>query len=507
MQRVVLAATLDPWRTDKVKTSGAAESVELVQRALIARGHLKQSDVSANWGYWSRLTTVAWGRFEAKMGQSGPGSFNGLPGLSELLKLGEGRFDLTNRINVGNVVQLTSEALGGNSNDGADKVNERTKEMFLEAQRIMKAKGQTGSDMVIVQGGYCAECAEDSQGTHDGGGSIDIRTKDTTQQGIDNRLAALKEVGFAAWNRTPPTFEPHIHAVAINDYQMAWATHGDGLPPAPIPGVYGGNCQVYEWKFNFDGLSGCNDRTASTSPQKDLRTWEEYVALNPRDGGSTPPPPPPPPPPPASSCQDNDYWRAQFGVSAWEYIPNSDQTQTNQKRYIFDRVWYYNMYADVRTWAQNKVATQGGSVWDHVQWHWLNYGIAQGRVGAPTFDPEYYLSSYADLRDAFGTNYQAAIDHYVVYGRNEGRRGSSLFDPGFYRACYGDLASMSNAELLEHFIRLGIEEGRQGSSTFAPAWYLAAYPDVRAAFGSNNYRGAMIHWLVNGRNEGRSGHP
>ena len=143
-----------------------------------------------------------------------------------------------------------------------------------------------------------------------------------------------------------------------------------------------------------------------------------------------------------------------------------------------------------------------------MQWHWLNYGIPQGRTGAATFDPIFYMNTYQDVSAAYGwNNYQGAIDHYVTYGRNEGRRGSLVFDPGFYRSCYGDLAGFSNAELLEHFTINGMNEGRQGSANFAPAWYLAAYPDVRAAFGSNNYRGGMIHWISGGRGEGRAGHP
>lgn len=214
------------------------------------------------------------------------------------------------------------------------------------------------------------------------------------------------------------------------------------------------------------------------------------------------------PPPPPAPCADNDHWRAQFGTAPYDYQPNSDQSQANQKRYIFDRIFYYYTYADVRAWAQNKVATQGGNLWDHVQWHWLHYGVPQGRTGAATFDPIFYMNTYPDISAAFGwNNYQAAMEHYVSNGRNEGRRGSLTFDPAFYRGCYGDLAGMSNAELLEHFTRNGMDEGRQGSGEFAPAWYLAAYPDVRAAFGANNYRGGMIHWISGGRGEGRAGHP
>lgn len=221
-----------------------------------------------------------------------------------------------------------------------------------------------------------------------------------------------------------------------------------------------------------------------------------------------PPPASPPPPPPVSACADNDYWRAQFGVAPYDFQPNSNPAQANQRRFVFDRIFYYFTYADVRTWAQNKVATQGGNLWDHVQWHWLNYGIPQGRTGAATFDPIFYMNTYPDVSAAYGwNNYQGAIDHYVTYGVDEGRLGSSIFDPTFYRSCYGDIAGRTNAAVLDHFTKYGMDEGRQGSASFAPAWYLAAYPDIRAAFGSNNYRGGTIHWISGGRGEGRSGHP
>lgn len=215
-----------------------------------------------------------------------------------------------------------------------------------------------------------------------------------------------------------------------------------------------------------------------------------------------------PPPPPASPCADNDYWRAQFGVAPYDFQPNSNPGQANQKRYVFDRIFYYFTYSDVRSWAQNKVATQGGSLWDHVQWHWLHYGIPQGRTGAATFDPIFYMNTNPDVSAAYGwNNYQGAIEHFVNYGVVEGRRGSSVFDATFYRSCYPDIASRTNGEVLDHFTKYGMDEGRQGSAEFAPAWYLAAYPDVRNAFGSNNYRGGMIHWISGGRGEGRAGHP
>lgn len=270
--RVMLAATLDPWRVDSTKTAGAGESVLRVEKALVAKGFLAASAAD---GYWGTLTTRAWGAFERSIGQDAIATRNGLPSPWELRKIGADRFDVVKSYDVGAKVVLASVAAGGNSDDGTEVVNERTRAMFLEAQRNLKSRGKKGWDMVITQGGYCGStCADASAGTHDGGGIIDVRTVDTDAEGVANRLAGLREVGFAAWKRSD-----HIHAVAINDYQMAWAVHGDDRAPAPIlDGGWGGNCQIYEWTFTQDGLGGCDDKVSSSSPQRKIVTWEGYLA-------------------------------------------------------------------------------------------------------------------------------------------------------------------------------------------------------------------------------------
>jgi pimeloyl-ACP methyl ester carboxylesterase len=82
------------------------------------------------------------------------------------------------------------------------------------------------------------------------------------------------------------------------------------------------------------------------------------------------------------------------------------------------------------------------------------------------FNADYYLATYSDLRNAFGTNRVRAETHWVSRG---------------------------------------ILEGRQGSPGFGPKCYLDRYPDLQKAFGSTNYSRALTHYLNNGMNEGRSG--
>lgn len=276
MGKVVLAASLDPSRVDMVHTAGATASVKLVEQALRARGLLARRHVD---GYFGSTTAAAWAKLEVQLKQDKVWTRNALPGLAELEALGRGRFRVVGAIDVGPRVTLKSVAAGGNSDDGQDVLNRRTQRMVLEAQSNMTANRKKGANLTVVQGGYCgAACAEASAGTHSGGGSVDLRTWDTDARGINNRLGALRRVGFAAWYRNWPGNE-HIHATAINDPQATWEMHGKGSAPAGVMAGYGGNCQIYEWKFKFDGLGGCNDsRGSKDSDQIGLMTWEKYLA-------------------------------------------------------------------------------------------------------------------------------------------------------------------------------------------------------------------------------------
>jgi hypothetical protein len=69
------------------------------------------------------------------------------------------------------------------------------------------------------------------------------------------------------------------------------------------------------------------------------------------------------------------------------------------------------------------LVTQG---WDPSQlgFHWLSYGIDEGRRAHPDFWSRRYLSRYPDLAAAFGaTNWRKALWHYSLFGNREGRVG------------------------------------------------------------------------------------
>ena len=107
-----------------------------------------------------------------------------------------------------------------------------------------------------------------------------------------------------------------------------------------------------------------------------------------------------------------------------------------------------------------------------------------------TFNGEYYLNNYSDLRNAFGNNYGAAYNHFITCGIKEGRQGSPFFDVIFYLENNSDLRNAfgNNYEAAyNHFITCGIKEGRQGSLCLDINYYLNYYEDLRNAF-KGNYR-------------------
>ncbi|OII61216.1 hypothetical protein BJP40_06730 [Streptomyces sp. CC53] len=90
---------------------------------------------------------------------------------------------------------------------GGVAVNQRTAQMLNMALAL-------GASFSATQGSWSTSVAA-SAGTHAGGGVVDLVPANNTN------VAALRAVGFAAWNRGAawgsPSFAPHIHAVAIGD--------------------------------------------------------------------------------------------------------------------------------------------------------------------------------------------------------------------------------------------------------------------------------------------------
>jgi surface antigen len=126
------------------------------------------------------------------------------------------------------------------------------------------------------------------------------------------------------------------------------------------------------------------------------------------------------------------------------------------------------------------------------------------RLKIPIFDPAFYLATYADIRNAYGSsNHDGARSHWLQYGINEGRRGSLVFDPKYSLQRYQDVANAYGATYyagaISHWLEWGLKYGRRGSQEFDPIYYMAAHPDVEQAYGVMNFKGAISHYYQWGK--------
>jgi len=238
MEAVLKAAQWDPAKADSAVTPGAGPSVKLVETALRQIGLLDQSYVD---GHFGTKTVTAYAQWQQQLGYSGIDA-TGLPGRTSLTKLGEGQFTLTRVVSAG--ARTTYRGF---------PINDRTLAMLRAAQV------RSGVTFVVEQGSYSPGTDPTSAGTHDGGGVVDIKVDGMT---ADTRTAvarALRQVGFAAWVRSPSQgdWPWHIHAVAINDTDQATQAQN----------------QVGDYYLGFNGLA---NHRPDDGPRITIRTWEEY---------------------------------------------------------------------------------------------------------------------------------------------------------------------------------------------------------------------------------------
>lgn len=238
MEAVVLAAQLDPRKPNEDPTQGAQASVLLVEQALQAKSLLDASYVD---GHFGTKTIDAYAAWQRSLGFSGLDA-SGLPGRTSLEALGQGRFTITNELTPGARVTFRGVT-----------VNERTRAMLKTAETLL------GRQFTLSQGSYNPGGDPTSAGTHDGGGVVDISVSgmsETTQTAV---VRKLRQLGFAAWRRTPDQgdWDYHIHAVAVSDTDLS--------PQAQH--------QVGDY---YLGLNGLANRGPDDGPQVTKVTWEDY---------------------------------------------------------------------------------------------------------------------------------------------------------------------------------------------------------------------------------------
>ncbi|MDX6253392.1 MAG: hypothetical protein QOF10_6752 [Kribbellaceae bacterium] len=151
------------------------------------------------------------------------------------------------------------------------QLNKRTVAMVQVAEKLAKFQ------FTIMQGSYNKGGVSASAGTHDGGGAIDVAVADLSPAQRKAVVLALRQVGFAAWQRTPSQgrWPFHIHAIAVGDKDLSrGAAH-----------------QALEYRRCKNGLA--NRGTDDGPPGYYGMTWELCQKFHPNlTAGPQPPPPP-----------------------------------------------------------------------------------------------------------------------------------------------------------------------------------------------------------------------
>lgn len=78
-------------------------------------------------------------------------------------------------------------------------------------------------------------------------------------------------------------------------------------------------------------------------------------------------------------------------------------------------------------------------------------------------DVDAYKAAYGDLKEAFGDNEDAYIEHYLTVGIYEGRTKGVLFDPIVYAEAYGDVKQAFGNDIsaiINHYVTFGAAENR-----------------------------------------------
>lgn len=151
------------------------------------------------------------------------------------------------------------------------RMDSRTRDMLVEARKNCAAP------LFITQGGFNAGGVSASAGTHDGGGALDIRARNLTTAQKVEAVLRLRQVGFAAWLRTPAQGDwvEHIHCIAV------------GCPSLSR----GAANQVTAYRNGRNGLA--NNRADDGNRLYAKNTWESYKASMAKPpAGSTPTRPP-----------------------------------------------------------------------------------------------------------------------------------------------------------------------------------------------------------------------
>jgi peptidoglycan hydrolase-like protein with peptidoglycan-binding domain len=242
MELVLVAAMVDPPKTGTGTTLTAGPHVKVVEQALDAKNFLAATAVD---GHYGTSTISAYSAYQKSLGYTGIDA-NGIPGPTSLAKLGTdtGLFTVTRAVTIGS----STDSYSGR------RVNTRTKNMLAAAD------AKLSWSLVLSQGSYTTT-NPDSAGTHDGGGVVDIGVNSMTTTQRWQTVKALRDVGFAAWLRTPEQgFTYHIHANAICDTDMSANAQR----------------QIHDYFYGKNGLASHAADNTPDAYKGSFTWWEKY---------------------------------------------------------------------------------------------------------------------------------------------------------------------------------------------------------------------------------------
>ncbi len=180
---------------------------------------------------------------------------------------------------------------------------------------------------------------------------------------------------------------------------------------------------------------------------------------------------------------------------------------------LFDDAFYQRTYPDV---AAAIAAGQLASGFDH----FVENGVAEGRLPSAFYDEDLYLLSNPDVHVAVLTGaLKNGLMHFAAQGFAEGRdalgmlqeiggiRLSQFFDEGLYLKFNPDVRMAVQQKAFaygfEHFFRNGIQEGREASLYYNEQYYLSQNADVAAAIQAGILQSGLQHYLQVGHRENR----
>ncbi len=303
---------------------------------------------------------------------------------------------------------------------------------------------------------------------------------------------------------------------------------------------YGTRTPVASYDVTAGGFYGTFDAKFYADKYPDLKKafgydtdalWNHYIKYGMKEGRQ------------GSAVFSLSYYKSKytdlrnaFGDNDNLYLIHFAQFGINEKRQAsenFDAKYYSQRYDDL--------SRKYGSDSKAYYTHYMQFGYNEKRAGAANlnnpvttyngvdyskvFNYKYYISKYPDVKRVCGNNDYAALKQFVQYGMKEGRQGSPNFELQSYKNANSDLRrkfGKDNVKYYMHYINFGAKEGRKAvgvtkiinpttvyegkdySSEYNFDYYISHYADIKRNY-ANDDAGALRHYVLYGKSEGRRG--